>query len=61
MNERLGCSARYAMESASKRRSPSTSAQRGKVFGESAEHAIPILPVVDLKALEGGEAASWAR
>ena len=32
------------------------SAQRGKILSQCAEHAIPILPVVDFEALESREA-----
>ncbi len=34
---------------------PDDGAQRWKIFGESAEHAIPILPVVDFETLKGRE------
>ncbi len=35
--------------------------QRGKILGQRAEHAVPVLAVVNLQALEGGRAGCWVR
>ena len=51
-----GQSIRYALAMASKRRPPSTARTPGKIFGESGEHAEPVLAIVNFQAFEGSQA-----